>query len=163
MGLLGFLFGNSYSNRARRDQHSFGTSLKNLVSPVNSYGTCFSCEGSGTKTFDCKPCDGTGVFTGTCRTCNGAGTKTIPRSLACRAMAAGFSRVQSASAVAGQGSTNRQPPFLVGNAVEPAHSLTPVQDAKEAVTSRLLAENAVAPGGIASDVIMTRSSKPDFR
>lgn len=78
MSLFGFLFGNSYSNRARRDQHCFGTSLKNLVSPVNSYGSCFGCEGSGTKTFDCKPCDGTGVFTGTCRTCNGAGTKTIP-------------------------------------------------------------------------------------
>lgn len=93
----------------------------------------------------------------------GRGRKRSRRSLASRAMAAGFSRVQSASAVAGRGSTNRQPPYLVGNAVEPAHSLLPVQDAKEAVTSRLLAENAVARDGIASDVIMTRSRKPDFR
>ncbi len=73
MGIFNLLFGGSYSNRARRDQRSFGTSFKNVTSPFNSYGTCFSCEGSGKKTFDCKPCDGTGTHHGTCNLCNGSG------------------------------------------------------------------------------------------
>lgn len=93
----------------------------------------------------------------------GRGQKRSRRSLVSRARAAGCSRVQSASAVAGRGSTNRQPPFLVANAAEPEPSLPPVQDAKEAVTSKLLAANAVAQDGIASDVILALSNRSRFQ
>ena len=78
MGFFDALFGGGYSRRARRDQHSFGTSLKNMVSPINTYGTCFSCDGSGTRTFDCGGCDGTGTYNGTCRACDGTGTHSYP-------------------------------------------------------------------------------------
>lgn len=76
MSLLGRLFGTSYRNRAWRDQHTLGTGLKNLISPVNHYGTCFGCNGSGRRTFDCGGCGGTGVHTGTCNKCHGSGTYT---------------------------------------------------------------------------------------
>jgi DnaJ-class molecular chaperone len=78
MSLFGLLFGTSYSNRARRDQYRPSTSIKNFISPINSYGTCFSCDGSGKKTFECKPCDGTGEFSGDCRLCDGTGTYDLP-------------------------------------------------------------------------------------
>ncbi len=80
LALLGGLFGgrgSNYSSRAKRDQDGFGTSFKNLISPINSYGTCFSCDGSGKKTLDCKVCEGSGVFSGTCRLCEGSGIFTI--------------------------------------------------------------------------------------
>jgi DnaJ-class molecular chaperone len=72
------IFGPSYSTRARRDQSSCGTSFKNFISPINSYGTCFSCDGSGKKTLDCSVCDSTGTFHGTCRSCSGSGLFTVP-------------------------------------------------------------------------------------
>ena len=87
MGVFGFFFGNDNSNRARRDQWRPSVVGKNVISPINDYGTCFSCEGSGHKTLVCKPCDGSGKrtltckpcvgsgkFTGTCRACSGRGT-----------------------------------------------------------------------------------------
>lgn len=79
MGFLtNLIFGPSYSARARRDQRSFGTSFKNLISPVNSYGKCFSCEGSGTRILVCRACDSTGTHRGTCRNCWGTGRWTLP-------------------------------------------------------------------------------------
>lgn len=77
--LLGALFErNNYSHRAKRDQNRVRTTFKNCISPINSYGTCFSCNGSGKKTFDCKKCDSTGTFTGTCRNCEGTGIFKLP-------------------------------------------------------------------------------------
>lgn len=76
MGLFDALFGGGYKTRARRDQHSLGTSLKNLISPINHYGKCFACNGSGRRAFDCDTCAGTGTYTGLCRTCEGSGTFT---------------------------------------------------------------------------------------
>jgi DnaJ-class molecular chaperone len=67
-----------FRDRARSDQGGFWTSAKNKVSPVNSYGTCFKCEGAGKVTLSCKPCNGTGTFKGSCRKCEGTGTFTIP-------------------------------------------------------------------------------------
>lgn len=76
MGLFSILFGSNYSRRARRDQRTIRTSFKNFISPINRYGTCFGCSGSGRRTFDCGPCHGTGTFAATCRTCGGSGTFT---------------------------------------------------------------------------------------
>ena len=78
MGLLSSLFfhalfHNSDSRRARRDQRSLRTSVKNMISPINHYGTCFGCNGTGNRTFDCRACGGDGRYTGTCRTCSGSG------------------------------------------------------------------------------------------
>lgn len=73
MGLFGFLFGNDYSNRARRDRYRPSTIFKNAISPINDYGTCFGCDGNGTKTLECTPCHGTGHHTGMCKGCNGSG------------------------------------------------------------------------------------------
>ena len=78
MSLLSFLFGSSYKQRAKRDQSRLGTRFKNAISPFNSYGTCFSCSGSGRKTFDCRGCGGSGTYTGTCKSCEGTGTRTLP-------------------------------------------------------------------------------------
>lgn len=90
MGIFSLLFGSGYSRRARRDQRSFGTSVKNLISPINHYGTCFSCDGTGTRTFDCHGCGGTGRFTGTCRTCRGAGLFTYAAKPCFRCHQTGF-------------------------------------------------------------------------
>lgn len=78
VGLFTTLFGSGYRHRARRDQWMPGTVLKNLISPVNAYGTCFSCRGSGARTLDCRACDGTGKFSGDCRTCAGTGSFSHP-------------------------------------------------------------------------------------
>jgi len=74
MGLLKKLFGSSYSSRAWRDQRHVGTTVKNLISPINDYGTCFKCEGTGTITLECKVCQGKGEYEGQCNYCNGTGT-----------------------------------------------------------------------------------------
>ena len=68
--LLQFTFGTSYKNRARRDSYKPGTIFKNAISPKNTYGECFSCNGTGHKTIYRKYGDG---FTVTCRKCNGSG------------------------------------------------------------------------------------------
>lgn len=73
MGFFGFLFGTDSRNRARRDQYRSGTIIKNAISPINDYGTCFGCEGSGKKTLECRPCHGTGQHEGTCNGCEGSG------------------------------------------------------------------------------------------
>ena len=73
MGILKRLFGDGDSDRAWRDQWKPGTIGKNLISPVNHYGTCFSCEGSGIRSLCCHACGGTGKYSGACRGCNGTG------------------------------------------------------------------------------------------
>ncbi len=78
MSIFNLFFESNYKSRARRDQRSVGTSFKNLVSPFNSYGKCFSCDGLGYKTFDCKSCGGTGDYSGTCSLCERSGTFAIP-------------------------------------------------------------------------------------
>lgn len=75
MGIIKRLFGSSYGDRAWRDQHKLSTIGKNIISPINDYGTCFSCGGSGSKTLTCKPCSGSGKHTFSCRGCNGSGLK----------------------------------------------------------------------------------------
>ncbi len=73
MSMIGFLFGDSYRDRAQRDQWRPSTMGKNLISPVNSYGTCFSCDGSGSRTLECRCCAGTGHLDWNCRKCEGTG------------------------------------------------------------------------------------------
>ena len=73
MGLYGFLFGDSNRDRAQRDQWRPSVVGKNLISPINSYGTCFSCEGSGSRTLECRVCNGSGKYTGQCHGCQGSG------------------------------------------------------------------------------------------
>jgi len=63
VSLLGFFFGDSYRDRAQRDQWRPSTIGKNLISPINDYGHCFPCEGTGSRTLECKVCDGTGNHT----------------------------------------------------------------------------------------------------
>lgn len=73
VGLFQFFFGQTTSDRARRDQYRPGTIGKNLISPINDYGTCFSCDGRGTRTLKCRPCSVRGEWTGVCRCCYGSG------------------------------------------------------------------------------------------
>jgi DnaJ-class molecular chaperone len=73
MGLLEFIFGDGYRERAQRNQWSPSVIGKNLISPVNSYGTCFSCEGSGSRRLTCGPCQGIGTHSAQCRQCRGSG------------------------------------------------------------------------------------------
>jgi DnaJ-class molecular chaperone len=64
MGLIKFLFGQDNTSKAQRDQYRPSTVGKNLISPINDFGTCFRCEGTGSRTLDCRVCDGTGTYTG---------------------------------------------------------------------------------------------------
>jgi len=73
MGLFEFFFGDSNRARAQRDQWSPPVIGKNLISPVNDYGTCFSCDGIGSKTLQCRSCNGSGVHQGSCNRCFGLG------------------------------------------------------------------------------------------
>ena len=45
MGVFKFLFGQDTTSRAQRDQYRPSTISKNLISPINDYGTCFACDG----------------------------------------------------------------------------------------------------------------------
>lgn len=73
MGLFGFIFGNSNKDKSSRDRYRPSVILKNAISPLNTYGTCFACDGSGAKVLDCRACDGTGTHAGQCRSCRGSG------------------------------------------------------------------------------------------
>lgn len=73
MGLIKFLFSNDYKHRSQRDQYKPHVMAKNIISPINDYGTCFSCNGTGSKTLTCRSCNGTGSHTGTCNKCHGSG------------------------------------------------------------------------------------------
>lgn len=78
LGLFKFLFGQDNRSKAQRDQWRPSTVGKNIISPINDYGTCFSCEGSGSKTLQCGACNGTGTHTGQCRGCQGTGRFELP-------------------------------------------------------------------------------------
>ena len=73
MGLFGFLFGDSNRDKKARDSWRPSVFGKNLISPINEYGTCFGCGGSGTRTLECRPCGGSGCHSGECRGCRGTG------------------------------------------------------------------------------------------
>ncbi len=72
-------FGGSTEHATRAD----GTQVERTVTPglfakkrkTHVNGQCWKCEGSGSKTFDCRPCSGTGIFRfgKTCRRCSGSG------------------------------------------------------------------------------------------
>lgn len=78
MGLFDFFFGDSHRAKAQRDQWRPSVIGKNLISPINAYGTCFSCAGSGSKTLECRACTGTGTHQGQCRGCQGTGRFELP-------------------------------------------------------------------------------------
>lgn len=78
LGMLKFLFGQDNRSRAQRDQYRPSVIGKNLVSPINDYGTCFGCEGTGQRTLECRACHGSGEHTGTCRACEGTGKHERP-------------------------------------------------------------------------------------
>jgi DnaJ-class molecular chaperone len=86
MGLFRFLFGRDTRSRARRDAWRPAVVGKNLVSPVNTYGTCFGCDGTGWRNVACRTCDGSGEYRGECRACRGTGRFERPARpcLACR-------------------------------------------------------------------------------
>ena len=86
LGLIaaGTLLGRSnYRNRARRDQRKFGTKFKNAYSPINDYGTCFTCDGSGLVKLNCWRCNGTGTYEGRCSPCDGSGNFELQREGPC--------------------------------------------------------------------------------
>jgi DnaJ-class molecular chaperone len=76
MGLFSLLFGTSHKARAQRDQWKPRVFGKNIISPINSYGTCFSCNSTGKKVLDCRPCQGRGRFK--CRRCARSGVAHLP-------------------------------------------------------------------------------------
>ena len=78
MGIYKFLFGNSYRDRARRDSYRPSVVGKNFISPLNSYGTCFGCEGTGIRAFECRRCSGEGSLSRTCWKCDGEGIIELP-------------------------------------------------------------------------------------
>lgn len=73
MGLFKFLFGQDLHSRAQRDQYRPSVIAKNAISPLNSYGTCLKCEGTGQRTLNCGACKGLGRHVGNCRNCQGTG------------------------------------------------------------------------------------------
>lgn len=78
MGIFQFFFGGGHRPKTQRDQWRPSVFGKNLISPVNQYGTCFSCGGSGSRTLQCGACNGTGTHTGECRGCHGSGRFELP-------------------------------------------------------------------------------------
>lgn len=78
MGMFNFLFGDDYRAKAQRDQYRPSTIGKNFISPINDYGHCFKCDGTGQRTLTCKICSGSGMHTGQCRGCSGTGTFSRP-------------------------------------------------------------------------------------
>ena len=73
MGLSGFIFGKGNRAKAKRDQWRPTVIGKNFISPINDYGTCFTCNGSGSINLECKNCQGTGTHSAHCRGCQGTG------------------------------------------------------------------------------------------
>jgi DnaJ-class molecular chaperone len=82
VGLLRFLFGDDLRSRSQRDQYSPDVVLKNAISPINHYGTCFSCGGAGQRRLECRACHGRGVHSFACRGCQGSG-EFVLRAQAC--------------------------------------------------------------------------------
>lgn len=78
MTLWNFLFGDDRRARAQRDQWKPSVIAKNLISPVNNYGTCLRCNGTGKIEFWCRVCDGSGIYTRECRVCTGTGEFVLP-------------------------------------------------------------------------------------
>ncbi len=76
LNIFRFIFSADTDARAARDQWRPQVIGKNLISPVNEYGTCFGCEGAGVREFDCRACGGTGKFE--CRGCAGTGEFKVP-------------------------------------------------------------------------------------
>ena len=148
LALLGGLFGgrdSNYSSRAKRDQDGFGTSFKNLISPINSYGTCFSCDGSGKKTLDCKVCEGSGEF-----------SKVLAflqqlRELACPVKVVAFAIQNPANAVLLRERSNRQWTCHAENVMAMDRSPLHVVNVKEKVTLMFHVVNVEALGGIDFD------------
>jgi len=75
MGIINFLFGNDNRAKAQRDQWNPFVVLKNAISPINDYGTCFRCEGTGRVTLECRACHGTGTHDKPCFRCQKTGKK----------------------------------------------------------------------------------------
>jgi DnaJ-class molecular chaperone len=73
VGWFKFLFGTDNRARAQRDQYSPSVIGKNLISPINDYGTCLACEGRGNRNLDCRVCSASGTRTGPCKGCQGSG------------------------------------------------------------------------------------------
>ena len=88
MGLFRFFFGNSNKDRKDRDSWRPSVIAKNAISPINKYGTCFGCQGTGRferPALPCFSCEGTGQkFGQQCRRCNGSGNFKSAVSDACR-------------------------------------------------------------------------------
>lgn len=78
MDLLKFLFGDDLRSRAQRNQFNPGVGLKNLISPINNYGTCFACDGQGQRLLECGACTGRGKHSKACGHCTATGTIILP-------------------------------------------------------------------------------------
>lgn len=92
-----------FKARSRDDQDKFFTRAKNKISPINRYGTCFKCEGSGKFTLTCKICSGSGIYVGSCRKCEGTGTFTIPAKSCLGCQGSGLVHGRNCSKCAGTG------------------------------------------------------------
>lgn len=62
----------SHQNRRRAQKDSYNRTYSFFSGSPNK-GTCFSCNGTGSKTVDCRGCSGTGLFSRACNGCNGTG------------------------------------------------------------------------------------------
>lgn len=103
MGLFGFLFGDNRRERAQRNQWAPSVIGKNLISPVNTYGTCFACNGSGSRTLTCNACQGTGKHAAKCHRCQGTGVFERPAQLCFRCSGTGLIDGKSCAKCLGSG------------------------------------------------------------
>lgn len=92
-----------FKARSRDDQYKFSTGVKNKISPINTYGTCFKCEGAGKVVLTCKPCGGSGTFSGACGKCSGSGVFTIPERSCLTCKGSGLIHGRSCMKCAGTG------------------------------------------------------------
>ena len=66
-----------FHEKVERDQGRWSVVVKNAISPVNNYGTCFKCDGKGKVKYDCQGCNGSGKYSAVCRPCGGTGAVSV--------------------------------------------------------------------------------------
>jgi hypothetical protein len=146
MGIFNTLFGDGYSDRARRDQWKPRVIGKNCISPVNSYGTCFTCKGTGSKPFPVAVVAGGGGWIGNVAPVAVAGIRSSNLARAARAVA-GDGMVSGVPDAAVQVSSNRQ--FPAQNVPAAASFVRPAGPAAAPDPLPAPAANAVVQAGTA--------------
>lgn len=103
MGWVQFLFGGRNRDRNQRDQWTPEVVAKNLISPLNRYGTCFPCSGTGSTKLLCHACMGTGQHPGSCYRCRGKGRFERAAKVCFRCQGTGFCLGRECSKCVGTG------------------------------------------------------------